>query len=57
MSEQSREALRFAAEMVRAFEGEIYVIHITDVRGSYTEELLDKARMVLEEEGSTRTRK
>ncbi|RJT06191.1 MULTISPECIES: universal stress protein [Halococcus] len=50
-SERSREALRFAAGMVRAFGGELHAVHITDVRGSHTEELLDKARAVLDEEG------
>ena len=50
-SERSREALRFAAEMVRRFEGELHVVHVTDVRGEHTEGVLEKAREVLADEG------
>lgn len=50
-SECSFRALRFAAGFVRRYEADIQVVHVTDVRGEDTEELIERANTVLADEG------
>lgn len=50
-SDNSYRALRFATEMAKRYPCTLHVIHITDVPGESTEQILDKAREILDEEG------
>ncbi len=50
-SEPSERALRFAAEFCTRFGGSIHVIHITDEETDATEQILERAREILADEG------
>ena len=50
-SESSERALRFAADLIRGIDGELDVVHVTDVETEATEQLLERAREILAEEG------
>lgn len=50
-SDNAERALRFGAEMARRYDAAIDVVHITDVETESTEELLERADGILEEEG------
>jgi nucleotide-binding universal stress UspA family protein len=50
-SETSERALRFAAEFSHRFECALHVVHITDSETEATEQLVERAREVLAEEG------
>lgn len=50
-SECSVRALRFGAEMALRYDAELHVVHITDYRGDATEDILDRARAILDEVG------
>lgn len=50
-SENAERALRFGADLARRHEAALDVVHITDVETESTQELLDSADAILEEEG------
>lgn len=50
-SDCSERALRFAAEMARRYEGDLRVVHITDVETEATEMIMERAEKVLADEG------
>lgn len=50
-SECSQRALRFGIKFADRFDGTVQVVHVTDHMTESTEELLDRARQILEEEG------
>lgn len=50
-SEPSERALRFAADLGRRFEASLQVVHISDAETEATEQILDRAREILTEEG------
>lgn len=50
-SDVSDRALEFAAELVRRYEGTIHAVHVTDVQGPETEEILSSATEIIEAEG------
>ncbi|GGL47150.1 universal stress protein [Halocalculus aciditolerans] len=50
-SDCSFRALTFACGMAKAYGGDLHVVHITDVQNEATEEILDRARGVLDAEG------
>ena len=50
-SDCSERALRFAAGMARRYEGEVHVVHLSEHRTEQTDDLLERAEAVLEEEG------
>lgn len=50
-SDCSFRALSFACGMARAYEGDLHVVHITDVKNEATDEIIDRARDVLDAEG------
>ena len=50
-SETSERALRFAAEFARRFEGSLHVVHVSDRETDATEQLIERAREILSEEG------
>lgn len=52
-SDCSERALRFAAEMARRYEGTVHVVHLSEHRTEQTDDLLERAETVLEEEGVT----
>ena len=54
-SDNSYRALRFAIEMANRFSGTLHVIHITDAAGEASEQILERARTILEEEGISDT--
>jgi len=47
----SERALEFAAEMVRRYEGRLHVVHFSDAETDATDEILRRAREVLEAAG------
>ena len=50
-SDASERALRFAADLCRRFEGTLHVVHVTDRETEATEQLVERAREILAEEG------
>lgn len=50
-TETSFRALEFAAELSRRFDADLDVVHITDEHTDATEEILDRARTVLDMTG------
>ena len=50
-SDCSERALRFAAGMARRYEAEVHVVHLSEHRTGQTDDLLERAETVLEEEG------
>ncbi len=50
-SDCSFRALEFATRFVRMYDAELRVVHVTDHRTEATEELIDRARDLLEREG------
>lgn len=50
-SDVSERALRFAAEFSRRFEATLHVVHVTDAETDATEQVVDRAKQVLAEEG------
>jgi len=50
-SECSFRALDFAIEFVRRFEGSLHVVHLSDSETDATDQILDRARQRLREEG------
>lgn len=44
-------ALRFAADLARSYDGTLHTVHITDVHTDETDRTLDQAREVLADEG------
>lgn len=52
-SDTSERALRFAAEFSQRFDGTPHVVHFTDSETEATEQLTDRVREVLAEEGVT----
>ncbi|WP_135823589.1 universal stress protein [Halorussus ruber] len=50
-SECSFRALDFAIEFVRRFEGSLHVVHLSDSETDATDQILDRARERLREEG------
>jgi nucleotide-binding universal stress UspA family protein len=50
-SETSFRALRFATELARRFEATLHVVHVTDAETDATDEIIERARGVLAEEG------
>lgn len=50
-SDCSERALRFAAEMAERYEGTLHVVHVTDVETDATEEIIERAEEILDEEG------
>jgi nucleotide-binding universal stress UspA family protein len=52
-SETSLNALRYAADLTAAFDATLHVVHFADREDDATEEILDRARAVLEEKGVT----
>lgn len=49
-SDCSERALRFAAEMARRYEGDLRVVHITDVETEATKMIMERAEKVLADE-------
>ena len=52
-SETSERALRFAAEFSQRFGCTLHVVHFTDSETEATEQLIDRVREILDEEGIT----
>ncbi len=50
-SDASERALRFAASLAAGYGGRLHVVHVTDEETDATEQLLDRVRTVLAEEG------
>ena len=50
-TETSFRALEFAAEMATAFDADLQVVHITDEHTEATDEILDRAKTVLDAAG------
>jgi len=50
-SDVSYRALSFAAEMARRYEGTVHVVHITDRKNDVTDEIVERAKEILDEEG------
>lgn len=47
----SERALVFAADMARRYEGRLHVVHFSDTETDATDQILDRAREILAEEG------
>lgn len=50
-SDISYRALSFAIEMAENYNGTLHVVHITDSENEVTDEIMDRARELLEAEG------
>ncbi|MFB6111645.1 MAG: universal stress protein [Halobacteriaceae archaeon] len=50
-SDTSFRALRFAAEMLEHYDGELHVVHFSGDEGPAVQQILDRARTVLDEVG------
>lgn len=50
-SECSFRALDFSIELARRFEGSLHVVHVSDTETDATDEILERARKRLREEG------
>mgnify|MGYP000627913402 CR=1 FL=1 len=50
-SESSVRALRFGAEMARRFEASLHVVHVSNDESDATDQIVERARAVLDDEG------
>ncbi|MFB6146161.1 MAG: universal stress protein [Halobacteriaceae archaeon] len=50
-SDASFRALRFAADMARNFDGTLRVVHLSDEQTDATEEIVERAKEILADEG------
>ncbi|QDX40214.1 universal stress protein [Salarchaeum sp. JOR-1] len=50
-SDISFRALSFGAEMARRYEGTVHVVHITDRHNDVTDEIVERAKDILDAEG------